>query len=123
MKKIKCDFCSKEINCPEEELNAEKHACYNCFLKQEEILSDEELDKIQVDIPDEQLNNIAVQQIVEEVFPTLWDEQKDELKDMSKKEMAQFMFAAGASAMAERMLEMEDEEDDNINEEEDVGGE
>ena len=111
MKNIKCDFCSKVISCPEDELNMDKHACYECFLKQEELLPDEELDQIQVDIPDEELNNIAVRNIVEETFPEIWEGRKEEWEELSKEELARMMFAEGASAMAERMLEMEDEEE------------
>lgn len=116
---LKCNFCSKEISCPVEEKDVAQHACFECYqkLEQQGNLSEEELDQIQVDISAEEMNNMVVGDLLEEIFPHLWNEKKEELKDVSKKELAEFMFAAGASAMGERLAELgeeaeESEEDD-----------
>lgn len=31
--KVNCSFCGKEIECPENMKNSEKHACFDCFQK------------------------------------------------------------------------------------------
>lgn len=36
MKKVKCSFCGKDINCPEKMSNARGHMCTKCFDRLEE---------------------------------------------------------------------------------------
>lgn len=111
---LKCNFCSKEISCPIEEKDASQHACFECYrkLESERKLSEEELEQIQVDVPVEEMNKMVVGDLLEEIFPSLWEDKKDDLKEFSKKELAEFMFAAGASAMGERLAELGEEEEE-----------
>lgn len=48
---VKCDFCGKEIECPEDLMNPEKHACYGCFWENPEKIGEIELGKLHVDTP------------------------------------------------------------------------
>lgn len=96
--KINCDFCDKEIECPEEMLEkSKKQMCYDCFIEREP--SDKELKDVHVDIPMDKMpavisSNLA-DYMVEEEFPDLWNEKKNELKELSKKDLALEMFGAG----------------------------
>jgi len=118
MLKLKCDFCNKEVNCPWEDKDAKYHSCYSCFEQRQEKMSEEDLDETQVDVPPEKMNEIFSNELVEEEFPSLWDELKEELKEKSKKELAQEMFWRGALAMGERLMEMGEEIEEAEEEEE-----
>jgi len=112
MLRLKCNFCGKEIDCPLEDKDAKQHACYECFQKLEGTMPASELDQIQVDVPSDALNEMITQDLLEEVFPSLWEDKKEELKEKSKKELAQFMFASGALAMGQRLAELGEEEEE-----------
>ncbi len=82
---VNCSYCGKEIECPENMLaQAEKHACVACF----ENLSQDKNDhtKIHVDIPlkmDNAIKNMAgdfAEKQVEEVFPEIWAEHREEIQ-------------------------------------------
>src|SRR3989338_3953521 len=107
--KVNCSFCQKEIECPEDMLNAEKHACFKCFQDLEEKLSEEEIDKIHVDIPTKEMDDFiaesTVNLLMENVFPRVWSEKKSELKELSKKELAEEMFSAGAGFAVVSLLQ------------------
>jgi hypothetical protein len=98
--KVNCSFCGKEIECPEDMLEgAEKHACFECFEDREnkfEGMSEEEVGKIHVDMPLEELSQKMAEdladELVEQEFSEVWSELKDELKESSKKELAEEMF-------------------------------
>jgi len=107
--KLKCNFCNKEISCPFEDKDAKFHSCYPCFEQKQEKMSEEELEETQVDIPPEKMNEMVSDELVEEEFPNLWDKLKEELKEKSKKELAQEMFWRGALAMGERLMQMGEE--------------
>ena len=113
---VKCDFCGKEIPCPESMLNSEKHSCLECFKNLNKRLNKEELDKVHVAIPREKMNEvmpeILVTSMMEELFPEIWHERKYELKEMKKKALAEEMFALGAMTMAEHMIEIGKEIDE-----------
>ena len=108
---VNCSFCGKQIECPADMLDkAEKHACFECFTRIGDTISDADLDKIHVDIPAEEASEMIAEQIAEEmvgkVFPELWAEHKEELKEMSKKELAEEMFAEGAFNAALDLIDM-----------------
>lgn len=118
--KVNCSFCGKEIECPEEMLEkSKKHMCYECFNTIEP--PDEEIKDVHVDIPVDKLPETMASgmadRMVEEVFPGLWSERKNELKEMSKKDLAVEMFGAGVylgvKAFMESMKKIE--EDEQIN--------
>ncbi len=113
--KVNCSFCGKEIESPENMLSAEKHSCFECFEKLEGKLSEEEILKIHVDIPKEKMGGVMASalsmQLLEEAFPQLWSDMKEDLKEMSRKEGAQKMFLIGASLMAEKIMREIEEED------------
>ncbi len=98
--KVNCDFCGKEIECPKDMLEkVKKHMCYECFQDREEN-SDEELKDVHVDFPTNELINDSadrmVSEMVDSVFQNVWAERKEEMRDLSKKELAYEMFGAGA---------------------------
>ncbi|MBI4981427.1 hypothetical protein HZC30_07805 [Candidatus Woesearchaeota archaeon] len=114
METQKCSLCRKEMNCSEEGCAIVKHLCFECYQQHEEI-SDAELDKMHVEAPSAEARQKMVDSMVEEVFPSVWDERKEELKELSKKELAKFMFSLGAQVMSESLMDEEegDEEEDD----------
>ncbi len=119
MLKLKCNYCNKEIKCPWEEKDTKHHACYACFEKRQENMTDQELEDTQVDVPAEKMNEAMADELVEEEFPEIWDGLKEELKEKSKKDLAQEMFWRGALAMGERLMEMGEELEETEEAEED----
>ena len=96
--KVNCSFCGNEMECPEEMLaTSNTHMCFNCF--NEKKYPDEELKNVHVDIPmnefDDHIPSEMADQMIEKVFPGLWSNKKGELKEMSKKELAEEMFGTG----------------------------
>ena len=96
--KVNCSFCGNEMECPEDMLEkSKKHMCYKCFITNEP--SDEEVKGVHVDIPmDKMPQTVAsgmADEMVDETFPRLWHERKNELRDISKKDLAREMFGAG----------------------------
>ncbi len=100
--KVKCDGCGKEIDCPEGMMKtSKKHLCYSCFQdpKKYEHFSEDERRNVHIDAPMEQFadtvaDNIAAM-MVEREFPGIWSEKKEELKELSKKDLAKEMFGVG----------------------------
>jgi hypothetical protein len=111
MEKTKCNLCHKEMNCSEEGCDTVKHLCFECYRQHEEI-SDVELDKMHVEAPSAEVRQKMVDSMVEEVFPGIWDERKEELKELSKKELAKFMFSFGAQVMSESLMDEGDDEEE-----------
>ncbi len=98
---VNCSFCGKEIECPADMINkVEKHACFECFSNFDATMSEKEILKMHVDIPKKDLSDMAaehaVNKMLQEIFPKLWAEHKEELKEMSKQDLAREMFAEGA---------------------------
>ena len=100
--KVKCDCCGKDIECPEEMLKtSKKHVCYLCFQdpKNFKKFTDEERKNVHVDMPlEEVVDDIAdkfATMMVNEAFPKIWLEKKEDLKELSKKDLAKEMFGAG----------------------------
>ncbi len=95
------------MNCYEEGCDAVKHLCFECYQQHEEI-SEEEVDKMHVENPPlearEEMIQAMVQSIEEEIFPQIWEGEKEGLKELSKKEIAKFMFSKGAEVMAEEII-------------------
>ena len=97
--KVKCDFCGKDMECPDEMLKTSKgHMCYDCFQKSDTI-GDKGLKDIHVDIPMNEFSDAIAESfadnVVDEVFPKLWSEKKRGFKELSKKELSKEMFGAG----------------------------
>jgi len=108
--KVSCDFCGKEIECPEHMLDSPKHCCYECFQKIGDEIPKEDLDQIHVDMPLEQFMDDLASQATETIFPMIWSRAKKEKSNLSKKELAESMFYAGFSAAIDFMNgAMEDE--------------
>lgn len=109
--KVNCDFCGKEIECPKNMLEkAKKHMCHECFLDKAHNGNDEPLEDVHVDFPTNELiselANKMTNEMVEEMFPEVWG-RKNELKEMSKKELAYEMFGAGAYIALNNILQMQ----------------
>lgn len=112
--KVNCDFCGKGMECPPDMMKkAKKHMCHECFHKRAEEGEDENglLEDVHVDIPtDELISEVAsnmTDSLVNEVFHDMWAEKKDELKELSKKELAYEMFCAGAYNAINQMIRMQ----------------
>ncbi|MBI2138705.1 hypothetical protein HYU13_03895 [Candidatus Woesearchaeota archaeon] len=110
IERISCSFCGQGIECPENMLNVKKHSCFECFRKLQEEWSNEESDGIHVDFPRDKLNEYlpaaVIRSMVEDVFPKIWHERKEMLKEMSKKELAQEMFGAGVHLAVGSLFDM-----------------
>ena len=95
---VNCFYCHKELPCPEDMVKAERHSCYDCFLKVKEDLSENEVEKIHVAIPKEQallaMPEMLMNYAMEKAFPKLWKDKKEEFKGMSRKEVAELSFLA-----------------------------
>ena len=108
---VNCFYCNKEIPCPEDIAKAERHSCYDCFLKIKEDLSENEVEKIHVAIPKEQalqaMPEMLMNYAMEEVFPKLWKDKKEEFKNMSKKDLAELSFLAGVQVMIDTFKDIE----------------
>jgi hypothetical protein len=119
-----CSYCHKEMECPENMLNADKHVCFGCLMNEKLGLKGKDIHNAHLDIPKDKLEEVMpklmVEHLVEEVFPQLWSESKEELKELSKKDLAKEMFAAGCMAAIDMMNQdigedFEDEKNPNIN--------
>ncbi|MFH0874593.1 MAG: hypothetical protein V1859_01555 [archaeon] len=113
---VNCDFCGKEIECPISMMEkSKKHMCHECFLERPKNGSDEELKDVHVDFPTEdfieEAANMMVGKMVDETFPSLWSERKNQLKELSKKELAQEMFGAGAYLALSTFMKLQHEEE------------
>lgn len=115
--KVNCDFCNKEMECPETMLKtAKKQMCFECFNNQN--YPDEELKDVHVDMPISEIHvkvcSEMADRMVDNVFPEMWQNKKEELKEMSKKDLAEEMFGAGVylgvKAFLETLKEAEKEE-------------
>ena len=107
--KVNCSFCGKEIECPKDMLQkSKKHMCYDCFQNAGELAKGEDLGEVHVDIPmdkmDELIPENLTNSLVEEAFPDVRKERKEELKTMSKRDLAEEMFGTGAYIAIQQML-------------------
>jgi len=109
--KVNCDFCGREMECPKGMLD-KKQMCHECFYERVEKGGDENgpIKNVHVDIPTDKLISKTADgmanDLVENLFPELWSEKKDELKELSKKELAFEMFGAGAYTALNNILRM-----------------
>ena len=82
--------------------------CYDCFQNAGELAKGEDLGEVHVDIPmdkmDELIPENLTNSLVEEAFPDVWKERKEELKAMSKRDLAEEMFGTGAYIAIQQML-------------------
>jgi hypothetical protein len=104
--KVNCTFCGKEIECPKDMLQkSKKHMCYDCFQNAGELAKGEDLGEVHIDMPmDELIPENLTNFLVEEAFPDVWKERKEEFKAMSKRDLAEEMFGAGAYIAIQQML-------------------
>jgi len=125
--KVNCSFCGKEIECPEDMLEkSKKHMCYECFQNTGELAKGEDLGEVHVDIPMDKMDELIPENmtnaLVKEAFPDVWKERKEELKAMSKKDLAEEMFGTGAYIAIQQMLAtMKKAEEDEKNPEKQEG--
>jgi hypothetical protein len=80
---------------------SKKHLCYTCFQdpKSTKNFTDDELKNVHVDAPLEELADEVADKfaamMVTEAFPKIWSEKKEDLKELSKKDLSKEMFGAG----------------------------
>lgn len=115
MLKVNCSFCGKEIECPESMLEtSEKHLCYECFRRKAKDVKLQELSegKIHIDIPlekesefrkeaEEYSKEILFKTLKNEIFEKDWQKNKQEYKQLSKKELAWEMYELGLDSFFE----------------------
>jgi hypothetical protein len=80
-------------------MDAEQHACAKCFQKIRAGTVVPDTEKLHIDIPNEELDEVFIEEFVNHLFPELWKEAKHEKDAMTQKEFAQTMFAAGVRMM------------------------
>ncbi len=117
---VKCDFCGNDMECPKDMLSkAKKHMCYKCLLQNLKTGNPEELKDIHIDFPKEKVQedmiNGMVDEIVEKLFPDFWAENKDDLKGLSKKELALEAFDAGVFMALSGFISFENEQPETKN--------
>ncbi len=89
--KVNCDFCDKKMECPEERLKTtKKHMCFECFNNQN--YPNEEMKNVHVDIPLQEMNEKVCSEmadkLMDSLFPGIWQEKKEDLREKSKKDLA-----------------------------------
>ena len=96
-----CSFCGKGIPCPENMVKSQKHACFECFMDIKDKLDPKEIDRVHVAIPKDKLKeampDMLTNYAMQKVFPEFWSDHKAKFHEMSKKEIAEEAFLAGAS--------------------------
>lgn len=111
-KKINCSFCDKEIECPEDMMKYDKHACYSCFKKIGKEIPEDGLGNVHVDMPPEEMDpEEVVAMLGAHAFQDFWKETKDELKSMSKKEAVETSFMNGCRFIFEFMRQSKEGHD------------
>ena len=114
--KVKCDWCGKEMECPENMKN-EKQMCYECFKKLGYGIN-KEIGKAHIDFPmnevKKDLPNFIASGLAREIFPQVWKEQKEELKEISRKEACEKMFLLGVENAAKEFLSQKEMEKNEI---------
>ena len=101
----KCSSCKNQILVPDEKVNNfKKYLCSDCYEKMNESERKETIknNNCYLEINEENfikkeldLANSFAEKAVEDVFPKIWQDKKEELKSMSKKELAEIMFFEG----------------------------
>ena len=102
-----CQYCQKNLEVPDEQF--EHYFCLACAHEHINELESLDPQKIYVEHSSEQLHEAIMDQIVEEEFMPLWDEHKEKLKELSKKDLALQMFASGVHATLHRFAGHDEE--------------
>ncbi len=106
--RVNCSFCGAEMVCPPDMMDSEKHMCGDCFTNPEIVEREEDLEKVHIDVPKDKIPEMVAgslsEHLIREVFPAMWKEKKEELKEMSKKNLAEEMFGWGAYLAAQEIL-------------------
>lgn len=95
MKKVNCSKCNLEMDCPESMLKAEHHICADCADKMapEDDLFAEEDEKESIETM--KYADEVVNELVDLKFEALWKNNKDDFKELSKKDLAREMLYEG----------------------------
>ncbi len=119
---VKCDFCGRDMECPEEMFKtSKKHMCSTCF-KNSDTLKGEDAGNVHIDMPMDEADEIMAKRmtidLMDQAFSMVWSRGKKELRKMSKKEMSREMFGngiyVGIQFMFDNMKKMEEEFEDDI---------
>jgi len=107
---VDCSFCGNEIECPEEMIEkSKKHMCFECFITKKS--SREEIENVHVDISIDKISDIIASEMAdamtEKIFPEIWTKRKNELKGLSKKDLAEEMLGAGTYLGIKSFIEIE----------------
>ncbi|MBI5222850.1 hypothetical protein HY990_00345 [Candidatus Micrarchaeota archaeon] len=106
--KVKCSFCSAEMESPKGMAQMEKHSCYDCYVKMTKETHPDQLEKMHVVLPldkPEVFSNY-VGSMVLSAFDELWSGEKQKLKERSKQELARDMFVEGSRFMMDLSVQI-----------------
>lgn len=105
---VDCSFCGKSIPCPDNMLQSEKHMCSDC-IDDKRYLELKGGSKVHFAIPNEEfadrMANAMVDELLQNEFPEIWKNAKDDIKEMSKKQISEEMFSHGAYVAARTLME------------------
>lgn len=97
MQKVKCSECGSEMDCPEKMLNAENYLCADCT----DELDEEEnpLESCGEFAENMEYVDKIVNELTELKLTDIWKNDKEELKEMSRKDLAREMLHEGMGSV------------------------
>jgi len=94
---VNCSFCGAAMDCPESMKTADHHVCEACCETVD--LNDKRGGKVRIDIPlGGSENKILVNLLTDYEFPHLWKDIKQSAEKMTRRQLAEVMYAEGAYA-------------------------
>jgi uncharacterized protein (DUF2252 family) len=113
---VTCDFCGKEMECPEELLEkSEKHMCSTCF-QNIDSFRDQDLGEVHIDMSRDEIDEIVAGNIADDLtkqaFSLMWSKEKNRLRKLSKKEMSKEVFATGVYMGVQALFESMKKDED-----------
>jgi len=122
---VMCFLCGSKTKCANNVLNIyKKYSCYNCFSSGR--LDKMDIREIHVDVPADELINatpiILANRVAIETFPDIWSHNKNDLRELSKKDLAFIAYKHGFEDGARIVMEkfnndsyLENDDDCDVN--------
>ncbi|HDD72675.1 MAG TPA: hypothetical protein ENG00_01125, partial [Candidatus Aenigmarchaeota archaeon] len=107
MEKVRCAYCGEEMDCPENMKHADVHICQFCTQVMEPGMSEKEIAEMSRLERKLYPYYSDVNEMTETVFALTWNRftaPRDELKEMSKREIEEESFWCGIFAAFEFIL-------------------
>lgn len=108
MKKVECSFCGKEMDCPNEMLKCNKHVCFECTDRLDEI-PEGDRENVHIDIPKEKLEGfeLLINNISKDAYSDFWEVESARLRKKTKRKISEYSFMEGVRFAFELMSQME----------------